>query len=505
MKPPAIASIPARTNPAADPLPVAARPHNARSLRRTLMLVLVPGLMAVALLEIALTWRTAVDAADAAYDRSLLGAIKAIDANISTDSGGLAVELPYRMLEFFELTANGRVYFRVATENGLAEIGNAGLPPPASALVTGQPQFIDTQYFGEPVRMASYARLLDRPLVGQPAGQQTPQRVLIQIAETLQPREAFTRTLLLQSLTRDGLLVLAASAMLVVAVGVSLRPLARLRNEVRARSPNDLRPISPHGIPADVQPLVEAINHHVARIREQAEARRRFVDDASHQLRTPLATLATQVGYALRESDPAEQRLALAAIKQQLDEAVRQTNQMLALARADSADSAELQSEPVDLSALAQELVRRWWSEARERGIDLGYEEVPDAAGTALPPARAQALLLREAVANLVHNAIRYTPRGSQVTVQVGREGQRVHISVVDNGPGMATEELARAGERFFRGRTGLQQPGSGLGLAIVKSIVERQGGELLLAVGPQERGLQARMWLPALVPVAGG
>ncbi len=467
----------------------------ARSLRRTLMLVLVPGLMLVALLEIALTWRTAVAAADAAYDRSLLGAVKAIDANISTESGGLAVELPYRMLEFFELTASGKVYFRVASENGLAEIGNAGLPQPVKALVTGQPQFIDTHYYGEPVRMASYARVLDRPL----AGQQTPQRVVIQIAETLQPREAFTRTLVLQSLTRDGVLVLAASALLVVAVGWALRPLARLRNEVRARSPQDLRPISVQGLPSDVQPLVEAINHHVARSHQQAEARRRFVDDASHQLRTPLATLATQVGFALRESDPAEQRRALAAIKQQLDEAVRQTNQMLALARADSGDSAELQSEPVDLSALAQDLVRRWWNEARARGIDLGYEEAPVDGTAARPLALAQPALLREAVSNLLHNAIRYIPVGSQVTVQVGRAGDRARISVVDNGPGMPADELARAGERFFRGRGSLQ-PGSGLGLAIVKSIVERQGGSLELSSGTGTPGLQARIELPLAI-----
>ena len=137
-----------------------------------------------------------VDAANAAYDRSLLGAIKAMDANISTESGGLGVELPYRMLEFFELTASGHVYYRVATEGGLVEIGNADLPPPARPLVTGRPQFSDAVYFGEPVRVGSYARVLDRPLAGHSA----PQRVVIQVAETLESRQAFARTLLLQSI-----------------------------------------------------------------------------------------------------------------------------------------------------------------------------------------------------------------------------------------------------------------------------------------------------------------
>ncbi|MEK7436266.1 MAG: sensor histidine kinase N-terminal domain-containing protein [Pseudomonadota bacterium] len=459
---------------------------HALSLRRTLLLVLFPGLMLVLGAELWSTWRTAVDAANAAYDRSLLGAIKAMDANISTASGGLGVELPYQMLEFFELTASGRVFYRVATEDGLVEVGNADLPQPRQPLLTGQPQFSDASYFDEPVRVGSYARTLDRPLAGHPA----PQRIVIQVAETLQSRQAFTRALLWQSLARDLVLVIAATGLLVLAVGWALRPLARLRAEVQARPAQDLRPISPLGIPADVRPLVEAINHHVERNRQQTEARRRFVDDASHQLRTPLATLATQVGFARRETDPALQRQALEAIKSQLDEAVRQTNQMLVLART---DSAEVVPEPVDLDALVQAVTREWWSEARAGGIDLGLESVCGAVRVL-----AQPTLLKEALSNLLHNAIRYTPRGGRVTVQVRAAGPQAWIAVVDDGPGIKPEELARAGERFFRG-SNVRQPGTGLGLSIVKSIVERLGGELLLAPGPDARGLRATIALPAL------
>ena len=459
---------------------------HALSLRRTLLLVLFPGLLMVVGAELWSTWRTAVDAANAAYDRSLLGAIKAMDANISTASGGLGVELPYRMLEFFELTASGPVFYRVATEDGLVEVGNADLPPPSRPLVTGQPQFSDASYFDEPVRVGSYARTLDRPL----AGQSTPQRIVIQVAETLQSRQAFTRTMVWQSIVRDFALVIAATGLLVLAVGWALRPLARLRAEVRARPAQDLRPISPTGIPADVRPLVEAINHHVERNRRQAEARRRFVDDASHQLRTPLTTLATQVGFALRETNPVLQRQALTAIKSQLDETVRQTNQMLTLART---DSAEVVPEPVDLDTLAQTVTRQWWAEARAGGIDLGLEAAQGA-----PRVLAHPSLLQEAVSNLLHNAIRYTPRGGRVTVKIGSSGPRAWVEVVDDGPGIPPAELARAGERFFRG-SNVRQPGTGLGLAIVRSIAERLDGEMLLAPGPDGRGLRATIALPAL------
>ena len=459
----------------------------ALSLRRTLLLVLVPGLLLVGGAEVWQTWRTAVGAANAAYDRSLLGAIKAVDANISTVSGGLGVELPYRMLEFFELTASGRVNYQVATEDGLVEIGNADLPPPPRVLVTGRPQFLDASYFDEPVRVGSYSRVLDPPLAGQTAGQ----RVVIQIAETLESRQAFTRALVLEAVARDLLLLAVAIGLMTLAIGWALRPLTRLRNEVEARSALDLTPIVPIGIPADVLPLVEAINHHVERSRQQTQARQRFVDDASHQLRTPLATLTTQVGFALREANPAHQHEALIAIKAQLEETVRQTNQMLALARFDSAG---LRPEILDASELVEKTTREWWMEAREHGIDLGFE--PDS-----EPLRVlgEAALLKEAMSNLLHNAIRYTPRGGQVTVQLTHSAGKGVITVVDNGPGMPLEELARAGDRFFRG-SNASQPGTGLGLAIVRSIAERHGGELRLGSGANGQGFAVSIVVPLLV-----
>ena len=454
------------------------------SLRRTLLLVLVPGLLLVGGAEVWLTWRTAVDAANAAYDRSLLGAIKAMDANISTASGGLGVELPYRLLEFFELTANGRVYYRVATEDGLVDIGNADLPPPPRVLVSESPQYSDATYYDEPVRVGSYARVLDPPLAGQAAGQ----RVIIQIAETLESRQAFTRALVLESVARDLLLLVVAIGLMTGAVGWALRPLTRLRNEVEARSALDLTPILPAGIPADVLPLVEAINHHVERSRQQTQARQRFVEDASHQLRTPLATLTTQIGFALREPDPAKQREALLAIKTQLEETVWQTNQMLTLARV---DSAALKADTVDVSELVEKTTRKWWPAARELNIDLGFE--PDAETLRVV---ADAALLQEALSNLLHNALNYTPRGGRVTVKLTHSECEGVISVIDNGPGLPMQERAHAADRFFRGSNASLQ-GTGLGLAIVRSIAERHGGELRLDSGANDQGFAASIVLP--------
>jgi two-component system sensor histidine kinase TctE len=457
-------------------------------LRRTLLVVLSAGLAVVLAAEGVLAWRTAREAADAAYDRSLLGAIKAIDANISTASGGLGIELPYRMLEFFQLTASGDVFFRVTTEDGLVTIGDVDLPPPPADLPSGQPRFAHTKVLGQPVRIGAYARLLDPPLAGQPG----PQRVIIQVAEARRSRDQFTDALLRQAVRRDVVLIAVALGLLALGVTWALAPLARLRAEVEARAPDDLTPIAAEGVPADVRPLVDAINHHVARNRTMAEARRRFIDDASHQLRTPLATLSTQIGFAQREADPAQLRAALHALKAQLDETIRQTNQMLLLARA---DSAELETAPLDLVAFAGEVARAWWPEAEQRGIDLGLDAAVD---TLVVPAHAG--LLREALANLLHNALRYTPRGGHVTVRVDAGPAEARIAVIDDGPGIPASERARAGERFFRA-SNATQPGSGLGLAIARSIAARHGGRLDVGARPAGPGLVVTIVLPRPAP----
>jgi two-component system sensor histidine kinase TctE len=454
------------------------------SIRRFLLVLLLPGLGAVFAGELWLGWRTASEAADGAYDRSLLGAVKSIDSSISTASGGLGVELPYRMLEFFELTAQGQVFYRVATEDGLVEIGSADLPSPPQALQTEQPVFYEGSYAGLPVRVASYARELNPPFAGQSGSQ----RVVIQVAETLEARDAFRRALVMQSLARDLLLMIAATTLLALAIAWAMRPLARLRHEVDAREPQDMMPIQATGVPAEVLPLVQAINRHIERNREQSEARRRFIDDASHQLRTPLTTLATQVAFAQRETDPLQQQLALATIRKQLEETIRQTNQMLSLARADSAPPGR---QPFDALALAQRVVRDWWAAARTLGVDLGLE-APDhpMALTGEPD------LLREALSNLLHNAIHHGGAGGVVTLVVRPESKGyVHLSVMDNGPGLVAADMARLGERFFRGSN---SQGSGLGLAIAHTVAQRHGGSMQVSPGLEGRGLCVTLALPS-------
>ncbi|WP_247869512.1 sensor histidine kinase [Herbaspirillum sp. ST 5-3] len=454
------------------------------SLRRTVLTLLVPALSAIGAIELWAAYRSAVDAANSAYDRSLLGAIKAIDSNISTASGGVAVELPYTMLEFFSLTASGEVFFRVATEDGLIEVGNPEIPIPKAALKTRVPQFYDAEYYGDKVRVGAYARELDRPL----SNAKKRQRIVIQVAETLNSRAAFIQQLVLQAARRDFLLLFAAGGLLAIVLNLTLRPLGRLRDEVAARSPMDVTPIDTASVPADVQPLVEAINQHMLRNQQMMEARRRFVDDASHQLRTPLATLRTQLDYALRENDPDNVKHALEALSRQVDDATYRTNQMLALARA---DTAELTLSKLDLCEVAQQVAREVVLPAREKKIDLEYDG-PDAPVWVF----GHAGLLREAALNLLHNAIRFAPEYGHVSLRLSEADGYARIAVTDNGPGIPTEQLPRMGERFFRA-SNTQSAGSGLGLAIARAVAERCGGTVSIGNVTSGSGCVANLALP--------
>jgi two-component system sensor histidine kinase TctE len=451
-------------------------------LSHALLALLVPALLVLALIEL---WFTADDvkrAANAAYDRSLLGALKSIDANVSTDSGGLSIELPYRMFEFFELTASGPVHFRVATADGLVEVGSADLPAPPTALKLGVPQFYDGEYFGEPVRLVAYLRELERPTAQSPAKQ-----VVIQVAESFQSRDEFRRVFVRRAAISNIVFLLLAVGASAFAVMVVLEPLGALSRRIALRPASDLEPLAVDDVPADVRPLIGAMNQHMDRIQQLVAQQRAFLDDASHQLRTHLTTLRMQVDYARVEGDPAQVRTALDALSEELQRATRSTHQLLSLGRS---DTAALEVSSFDLLPLLQEVAREFLPAARARALDLGVESAPQ-------PATADRELLREALANLVANAIAYVPQGS-VTLSAAQDSLGFSVSVEDNGPGLPPGLAERLGTRFLRAE-GSRGSGSGLGLAIAQAIAARHGGVLRLEAPAKGSGLRATLWWPRL------
>lgn len=448
-----------------------------------MVLFMLPILLLVTATELWMTRHEALESANAAYDRSLLGALKSIDANISTASGGLSVELPYTMFEFFELTASGHVFFRVSTSDGLVELGSADLPEPPYKPPMGAPVFYDAAYFGEAVRLVAYYRVLDRT----PAGANG-RSVMIQVGESTRSRQAFTERFVRSAAIRDGfvLVILMLGAALVL--HVALLPLARLARDVEARTPENLTRIDDGRLPAEVRPLVGAVNHHMSRSQDLMAQQRQFLDDASHQLRTHLTTLQMQADYAKREPDQDKVRGALDALAEEIGRASRSSQQLLALGRS---DTVAVSMSSFELEPFLREVAVGLLPQARAKRIDLGIR-------TPLTGAFAigDRTLLREALANLVANAIAYNAPEGTITVYATGDAMGWSLNAEDNGPGLSVEEQETLGQRFRRGANA-SKGGFGLGLAIVRSIAQRHGGQLRLVMPEAGYGLHAIIWWP--------
>ena len=453
------------------------------SLKFRLLALLLPVMVVVTATSLWLTRADAVASANAAYDRSLLGAIKALDLNVSTASGGLAVELPYRLFEFFELTATGNVYFRVATADGLVEIGHPDLPTPPASLAVGKPVFYDAIYFGESVRVGTFMRPLEQPLADS-----ANDLLVIQVAESTGSREQFTASFVRRALVRDALFFMVIGVVVVVGLSRALRPMTLLAAQTQAREPQDLRPLTTSDLPSDVRPLVEAVNQQIARTEALSAERRSFIDDASHQLRTPLTILRAQLDYVLREPDPAQRQLAVQALSEELGHAIRATNQLLTLART---DAAQPQSEPFDLGDLAREVALELLPLARARGIDFGVEVSAEHL-----PSGGDRELLQQALTNIAHNAIQHGRPQGVVTVSAASDALGYSLQVSDDGPGIDAAVAQRLGQRFVKSRG---SRGSGLGLAIARSVIERHGGRLRIEPTVQGIGLRVALWWPKI------
>lgn len=448
------------------------KPAMPRSLRATLALWLTAAGAAVILASVALTQNAVARLADSAYDRSLSGALRAVEENVSVQSGGLGIDLPYALFANLQATTDGTVYFRIRTEDGLVQIGDTGLPEPPTVPV-GVPRFFDAAYLGEQIRVAAIRKRLDAPLYGKG----TPQTVLIEVAETTTSREAFLGRIARVSFWRDVAVLGIAVAVLVLGTGAALRPLSRLRDRFDRRRPDDLSPLEASEVPSEVRPLVESFNALLARHAAQAAARKRFLDDASHQLRTPISVLRMQLDYAIA-ADEAERAATLNAMHATVERATRSTAQLLALARADAAVAP---MGPVDPAALLRAVAMLHLAAARRRRIVLDLD-LPDD----LPMRHGSEALLHDALSNLLDNAIRLSPDGA--TIEIGARHDRLWVA--DRGPGMTGERLARLGERF------LTDGGTGLGLSVAQAVARMHGGTLT-ARNRSGGGLEVTLHLP--------
>ncbi|MGB7398819.1 sensor histidine kinase [Castellaniella sp.] len=288
------------------------------------------------------------------------------------------------------------------------------------------------------------------------------------VAEPAEARATLQQEILTGMLTPQ-LIILPLAAMLAgLGLTQGLEPLSLLQEHMRRRKPSDLSPIRDDLAPAEIVPLIAAMNNVLHRLSASIESQRRFVANAAHQLKTPLAGIRTQCEIALREHEPDRMRASLSQLITGSQRATRLVNQLLLLARAESLDPNQSRTtEQLDLGALAEEATGQWVETAIGRGLDLGFETD----GEALP-IFGNPVMIRELINNLVDNALLYTPAGGQVTVRTQADKDWVCLEVQDNGPGIPQEEQSRVFDRFYR-ILGHEAEGSGLGLAIVREVAD--------------------------------
>jgi len=305
---------------------------------------------------------------------------------------------------------------------------------------------------------------------------------LVQVAQPLAVRRALAASLALSTIM-PLLVALPLVALFVWAtIARGLAPLTRIAGALGKRTPTQLAPLAATGWPREIQPVVDALNGLLGRLDAAIDAQRAFVADAAHELRTPLTALHLQAQIAERASSEDERRTALADLRAGLARATRMVEQLLALAR-EEPTVAERPMATVDLAAIAREVIADLEPLAAAKGLDLGLADAQRA--TVIGDDAS----LRTLLANLVDNAIRYTPAGGRIDVAVASDDGAFTLAVRDNGPGIDASERERVFTRFARG-SGATAEGSGLGLAIVRRIVERHGASIALGEGLDGKGL---------------
>jgi two-component system sensor histidine kinase TctE len=454
-----------------------------RSLRLTLSLLLLPAMLVGLVLGGAGAYFLSRGPAEDAYDRSLHNAAIAIGGQLHPSGGQIVLDIPAvaeRMLRTRQVDA---LFYRATGPDGRFLGGHADLPaPPAEASEGPEPgsRVYQARHLGLPVRALA---------IGYPCAREVCQVI---VAETTRKRVRLESRIVAGTVLPMLGLTVVLLAVIWFGIARGLFPLERLSRAIQARSPRDLSAIDPRLAPGEARPMVDALNGLLSDVARSNEREQRFIADAAHQLRTPLAGMLAHAELALGEPMSDSSRHELRQVHQGALRTVRIANQLLALASVGTGSAAAGEPERVDASRLAGEMVDGWVHKAMSAEIDIGFEL--DAAA-----ARGNATLLSEAFDNLVQNALDYCGSGGRVTVRTGARGEPriAYFEVSDDGPGIPEAERSRVVERFYR-IAGTPGTGSGLGLAIAKEIANAHGGDLAIEAADSGRGCRARIELPA-------
>ncbi len=481
--------------------------------RQLLLWVLLPQLVLWMAGGVA-TYKFAAGYANQAIDASLLQASRSLARQLKPIGNGLLIDFPRAAQDVLEADPADKLLYMVSSPPGQFILGNQSLPPPLRH-ASAEPPSLNTPHFydgampvngrdalhsatGQPLRLvALYLRFGDEV--------NAPQTMLVQVARSSANREELARRILVDMLLPMSSLVLLMTLIVWLGIRAGLSPLGRLRQQVEGRAPTDLAPLQLASAPRELWSLATAINTLLAAVQNTVATQKRFIGDAAHQLRTPLAGLKSQTEIALQSTTDPELRARLQRVHDSATRSAHLVNQLLTLARAEPESVMAHDRKRFDLLRMAQAVTAEWVPRALRLRIDLGMEQDAEDSHPNMSASpvwiEANELLMREALSNLIDNALHYAGTGSQVTVRVAPTTQTPRMAVlevVDNGPGILANDHERVFERFVRATDG--GDGCGLGLAIVKEIVERHAGHVAL-INALPHGLCVRIELPLAAP----
>lgn len=433
-------------------------------------------------MSVTITYLVAQSIANAPYDRALAEHVEFLSDYVKEFGGQVSLQLPIPAQDVLRRESGGSAAYMLLGLRGEFVSGEREipLPPEDEKPAPGVVKFRFDNLRGTEVRVAYTWVEFPRLKAAQPA--------LVQVAETLDDRSQLANDIIRGVIIPQFVVLPVAIVLVWFALTRGLAPLNALQDRIRARRPDDLSPIDHGAAPEELRPLVGSFNELLARLTRSLQTQKRFMADAAHQMKTPLAGLRTQAELALRETDPTQLRRSLRQIAAASERATHLIDQLLALARTEHQAADAGAFEIVDLGRLARELVRDFVPQALAHSIDLGFEG-PEAQAAARIVG--STIALREMLKNLLDNAVRYTAAGGVVTVRVQPLSDAVRLEVEDTGPGIPEAERALVFERFYR-VLGTDTDGSGLGLAIVREIVEQHDASLRVGTNPNSHAAGA-------------
>jgi two-component system sensor histidine kinase TctE len=452
------------------------------SIKKQLVLWLAIPLGGLWLISTIVGYNAAFKFANDVYDSELVNSSDSVAARIKVKNGHIVVDLPPAAQAILRHNNTTRFFYQVLKSNGERIAGDSVLPAPTLDLKEGSPKFSTIKIGQSTVRLAEIKVL---------APEADTEPIIIQVAETMRNRKELSIQIFMNIIIPQILMVILGASAVWMGVSRGLEPLDSVQKALAKRSRMDLSPVSEEIAPEEVIPLIVSINDLLYRLREDIKAQQRFVANASHQLRTPLAGLKTYSSVGLNINSLVEMKKVMIKIDNGLDRTTHLVNQLLALARNDPGSSTYFVIKAVDLNLAVSEVIADRISLATKKKIDLSFDACPYTAIL-----NGDATSIKQLIGNLLDNALLYTQEEGKVAVSITSDSNKIILSIKDNGPGIPNAEREKIFERFYRidGSTGI---GSGLGLAIVREVARNHDAQIIIENNDNSNGTVIKIAFP--------